>query len=251
MNETLSTIQHLQDELDLLRNQNQQLQDELTSLNKSDQQLQFTQFTVDSSSTPILWVRRDAKMVYANDAALKQSGHTRDELLTMTVHDLNPHFSKEFWSEWLEKIKQAKTLTFETQHIHKDGHLIDVEVTTNLLRFKGKEYLFAFCSDISKRKSVEAEREKMLVDLKESESRYRNIVEGQTDFVVRWLHSGQCSFANQADCGYIDRTLEEIINTSFFSLVAIHDLESFKQKIESLSLNEPSFSEEYQITRPD
>jgi len=122
-----------------------QLQD-LTERKQAERQLRLTQFTVDSSSTPILWARPDASFVLVNDAAIRESGYSREEMLSMTVHDLNPDFTVEYWPGWLKTLKRDESLTFETRHINKDGSIMPVEVTVNLLRFEGEEYLFAFLS---------------------------------------------------------------------------------------------------------
>ncbi len=227
-----------------------QVQD-ITERKQAERQLRLTQFTVDSSSTPILWARPDASFVYVNDAALRQSGYTREEMLSMTVHDLNPEFTVQYWSGWLKALKRDESLTFETRHLNKDGSIMPVEVTVNLLRFEGEEYLFAFVTDITERKRREAERERAVEALQESESRYRHIVEDQTDFVVRWLRDGVRTFANQAYCDYFGQSLEEIVGTSFFPLLAEEDLDAVHRRIESLSVDDAVSTGEHRVVRPD
>jgi len=224
---------------------------DITERKQAERQLRLTQFTVDSSSTPILWARPDASFVYVNDAALRQSGYTREEMLSMTVHDLNPDFTVQYWPGWLKNLKRDESLTFETRHTNKDGSIMPVEVTVNLLRFEGEEYLFAFVTDITDRKRREAERERAVEALQESESRYRHIVEDQTDFVVRWLPDGVRTFANQAYCDYYGQSSEQIVGTSFYPLVAKEDLNSVHRRIESLSVDEPVSIGEHRTVRPD
>jgi PAS domain S-box-containing protein len=227
-----------------------QVQD-ITSRKQAERQLRLTQFTVDSSSTPILWARPDASFVYVNDAALRQSGYTREEMLSMTVHDLNPDFTVQYWSGWLKNLKRDESLTFETRHLNKDGSIMPVEVTVNLLRFEGEEYLFAFVTEITERKQREAERELAVEALQKSEHRYRHVVEDQVDFVVRWLPKGVRTFANQPYCDYFGQSPEQIVGTSFYPLVAKEDLDSVRRRVESLSVDDPVSIGENRVVRPD
>jgi len=64
---------------------------------------------------------------------------------------------------------------------------------------------------------------------RESESRYRNVVEDQTEFIVRWLPQGIYTFVNQSYCRYFDRSSEELIGSTFFPTVHEEDLEAVEK----------------------
>ena len=49
-----------------------------------------------------------------------------------------------------------------------------------------------------------------------SETRYRTIVESQTELICRCLPDGTLTFANQAFGQYFDRPYEQLIGQNFF-----------------------------------
>src|ERR1017187_6803210 len=82
-------------------------------------------------------------------------GRSREELLSLSIPDIDPLFPKEAWAAHWEELKARGSMSIETQHQTKQGEVFPVEVTTNYLEFDGKEYSFAFARDISERKRAE------------------------------------------------------------------------------------------------
>ncbi len=144
--------------------------------------LEFTQFSVDRFRDAAFWITPDARFSYVNDAACSLLGYSREEFLSMSVHDVDPNYSKEVWPETWEKFKQSGTLTFESQSRRKDGRILPIETTANYLYFKGKEYICAFVRDISERK----EAEEALLKIKQSLSEAQRIAHlGNWDWNIR------------------------------------------------------------------
>ena len=89
--------------------------------------------------------------------------------------------------------------------------------------------------DITDAKSAE-------LRLRDSEARYRNVVEMQTELVVRYDGNGRPTFANEAYCRYLGVTLEEMISRaqSDFDLVIPEDRARHLAYIRSLTPEHPS-----------
>jgi len=130
---------------------NQQLLTAISESEKTERRLQLTQFAVDNSAASIFWISSEGKLLYANDTACKMLKFTRKELTSMTIHDIVVDFSEEKWSEYWDKIKQIKSMTFESQYQTNDNLAIPIETTLNYLKFNEFEYTFAFAQDITKR----------------------------------------------------------------------------------------------------
>jgi PAS domain S-box-containing protein len=88
--------------------------------------------------------------------------------------------------------------------------------------------------------------------MRESEARYRNVVETQTEFVVRYDGNGFPTFANEAYCRYLGISLEEMLNraSSDFELVIPEDRERHREYIKSLAPNQPSSTIVIRCTTP-
>jgi PAS domain-containing protein len=62
---------------------------------QAEEALQFTQFAIDRSSDAAFWMGTDARFIYVNNAACNALGYSKEELLTMAVHDIDPDFVKD------------------------------------------------------------------------------------------------------------------------------------------------------------
>jgi PAS domain S-box-containing protein len=129
---------------------------DITERKQVERALRLTQFAVDHAGDAVFWLTRDARFFYANLQACRHLGYSREELLSMTVHDIDPNFPAEAWPRHWEELEQRKSFVFESLHRTKDGRLVPVEITVNYLEFEGNEYNCAFARDISVRRRAES-----------------------------------------------------------------------------------------------
>jgi len=121
----------------------------------AEEMRQLTQFSVEHSGEPAFWMGPDARFIYVNRAASRSLGYTQKELLSMTVHDIDPDFPVEVWPDHWREVCERGSFTVESRHRTKEGRIFPVEITVNYLKFKGKEYNCAFARDITERKQAE------------------------------------------------------------------------------------------------
>ena len=126
---------------------------------KNEEILKLTQYSVDRAAENIIWLDENANIIYVNDASCTSLGYSREELLKMKIHSIDPDFPAEAWRPHIEDLKKRKAITFESRHRTKDGRVFPVEVTGNYIEYNGRYYSFAFDRDISERKRVEKELE--------------------------------------------------------------------------------------------
>ena len=131
----------------------------ITDRKKTEEALLLTQFSVDRASDNLFWLDDHARIIYANESACRCLGYTKEEMLSMTIHQVDPDFPPEAWIPHIEGLKKKGSLTFESRHKRKDGSLFPVEITGNYIEYNGRFYSFAFDRDITQRKRVEKELE--------------------------------------------------------------------------------------------
>jgi PAS domain S-box-containing protein len=117
--------------------------------------LRFTQFAVDNLGDAAYCIEHDGSIIYVNAAATQMLGYSREEFLRMRIKELNPDVHAVEWSVTWEALRRERRRTIEVRHRTKDGRIIPVEVSANLLVFEGKEYSCAFARDITERKQLE------------------------------------------------------------------------------------------------
>jgi PAS domain S-box-containing protein len=124
-------------------------------LRERDENLRFTQYAIDKSIDQAFWMTKDARLFYVNEAACRILGYTREELLKLSIPDIDPIYQPEKFAEHWRDIQENGYATFETLHRAKDGRVYPVEIRANYVVFDGKEYNCAFATDISERKRME------------------------------------------------------------------------------------------------
>jgi diguanylate cyclase (GGDEF)-like protein/PAS domain S-box-containing protein len=151
--------------------------------NTPELQKQLTQFAMDNVSIEIYWVGIDAGIFYANNQACKTLGYDKQELLRLTISDLDPNYPIKLWSEHFQQLKRDKTQSFETIHKRKDGSLFPVEVIANYVFFEGQEYNVGFAKDITERKNAEE-------TLRKSEQKFRTVFDSSCDMLMMLDENG-------------------------------------------------------------
>jgi len=95
------------------------------------------------------------------------------------------------------------------------------------------------------------ERKRMESALADSEFRYRRVAEDQTEFIVRWLPDGTRTYANESYCRCFGLDRDAAVGTSFLSLVTEEYRERVLAKVEGLTPENPSATDEHEVTLPD
>jgi len=87
--------------------------------------------------------------------------------------------------------------------------------------------------------------------LQESEERYRNVVEDQTEFICRFRPDGTHVFVNDAYCRYFKKSRREIIGHIFIPEIPEEDCKSIVHHFKSLTPENPVASIDHRIIMPD
>lgn len=110
------------------------------------------------------------RIVAANRAAAEMHGYTVEELLSMSIRDLDDPESAKKAPDRFRRILDGEWIKCEVRHFRKDGTLFPIDVSAGLLEYDERRYVIAFDRDISERKRTEealqrAEQMKMVGEL--------------------------------------------------------------------------------------
>ena len=164
---------------------------DVTEKKKAEDLLKLTQFAVDNSGDCVFWMSPDARIIDINDAACNKLGYTKQQLLGLTVPDIDPLFTTDKWNHQFSLLREKKSMFFETIHKTINGEIIPVEIRANYIEYEGKEYNCVFSRDISERKKADEE-------LKKSDSFSKGILNSINSCIAVLSKNGEIIKTNQA-----------------------------------------------------
>ncbi|WP_445367113.1 EAL and GGDEF domain-containing protein [Methylomonas sp. BW4-1] len=128
---------------------------DITEQKTSRRRLAQLSFGMDQMHDSAYLITENASFIYINNQSCKALGYSHQELLRLSVFDVDPCFPRQVWAaHWAElKIKRSNKL--ETIHKTKDGRLFPVEVVANYFEYANVGYNLAIARDISERKRIE------------------------------------------------------------------------------------------------
>lgn len=162
---------------------------DITERKRTEEALLLTQHAISTAPTGISWIAPDGRFLYVNDCLSQLLGYTADEVLSMTVSDIDAAVSPERWKEFWKEIKEQRLAEFESVALCKDGRTNPVGISANYISLGDREFVFASILDITERKRSEEV-------LRESEFKYRSLVEAFPDIVFITDYSGRMLYAN-------------------------------------------------------
>jgi len=108
-------------------------------------------------------------IVDCNEAACRMNGYRREELIGQSIDILNTHPETQAGrAAYMEQLKTAGGLNFESDHRRKDGTIFPIEVSTKLINSGGRELVFGIDRDITLRKQAEAALTQQAEELRRS-----------------------------------------------------------------------------------
>jgi len=117
-------------------------------------------------------------------------------------------YCSEYIEEKLSNVQGILPTSMEWHARRKDGSLFWVDVNVKIVRLLGEERMLAVVRDITDKKRVEDE-------LRESEKKYRNIVENSHEAILIIDDNFELVFANSRVMELLGRERDEIIGHSF------------------------------------
>ncbi|ARV60345.1 hypothetical protein BZZ01_18460 [Nostocales cyanobacterium HT-58-2] len=171
----------------------------------------------------------------ANNAFLKMVGYTQEDVLAERVRwdDMTPpdlrHLDVPAYEELMTK---GKNSPYEKAFIAKDGRRVPIIVGAAIIEDESRENVISFVLDLTRLKQTEKA-------LRESEEKYRRIVETANEGI--WLNDAQSqtTYVNSRLAQMLGYSMEEMLGRSAFDYVDKTDLaeakRNFKHKKQGLT----------------
>ena len=182
---------------------------------------------LDSSSDAILLLNKQRKIISCNKAFLELFGYERHEVegkSTKIIHTSEEHFSA-FGKMAYPKIIRHGSYRGEYEFVQKDGVVFPAETVTSAIKNQdgATDAYISIIRDMKERARIENE-------LRESEERYRNLVENITETVFSFDSQGQFSYISPVIEKIGGYKPEEVIGEHFTRFIHPEDLSSTQKE---------------------
>lgn len=180
---------------------------ETDTLRKSKVELTLLRKLLDNASDAIEVIDPlTLRFIDVNETACRDLGYSREELLSMTIYDIDPGFKPDT-SKMIEEQKQKSgAARFETTHRRKDGTIFDVEVSMGFVDLD-RSYVLSIARNISEHKrTAEA--------LRQSEEKFRSLVESTSDWIWEVDRNGRYTYVSPKVEALLGYTPEEVLGKS-------------------------------------
>ena len=175
-------------------------------------------------------------------------GYTEQELLSRTFKDVtHPDDFEADWSQCQRLIRgEIKSFDLEKRYLRKDGHTVWVYLNCSVVEDdEGKPVHFiTYIRDITDQKLAEGA-------LRESEDRYRSVVESQTELICRFLPDTTLTYVNDAYCRYFGKSREELIGIKYTELLPPSIRLWAKEQIDALVRSRGTVTYEHEVLLPE
>ncbi len=182
----------------------------LTNLKDAEEQARYKEL-LENVDDAVYILDLDGNILEANEAAYSQLGYTSDAFFKLNLGAIIPEKDARSIIGQLggqARGKISPKVTLETMHYKKDGESIPVEIHSRVIGYRGKNVILNVARNVSKR--IEAERA-----LRESEERYRSVVENSRDGIMVMNDALQISYANEVLSQILGYSRKEIQGSSF------------------------------------
>jgi len=157
-----------------------------------------------SSMDGFFVVDEHCRFLEVNEAFCAMTGYTADELLQMKISDLEVD---EDANGGVPSHTRTGLHQFPTAHRHKDGHLVHLEISVNVLHDAGEKILVGFARDVSERKRAEETLARLTREQK-------LILDSAAEGIAGLDQEGNITFINPAAARILGASAGELIGRS-------------------------------------
>ena len=173
---------------------------DITDRKRVERRLALTQSTVDSATFGVFWATAGGQLIYANDAAITQSGIDAQQLPYLHICQVLVDLQRADWTGHWRELKRHGNLSFESRQQRLDGSDFPAEVHAFHLPHEDGDYYIAVVHDVSERHRAQSQ-------LKQSAT----VFDSTTEAIVITDANGTVLDVNRAFTEMLGYTRDEVV----------------------------------------
>ena len=176
------------------------------------------------------------KFLAANDSLCQMLGRTRDEMLRLTIDAIHPADTLQMVAQTFERQARGEVdVAVDMPVKRKDGSVFYADINSAPVEIGGKRYVLGIFRDATARREAE-------VAVRQSEERYRGLVESTTDYIWEIDESGRYTYYTPAIAKLLGYEPDEIMGRTPFDLMPPAEAERVKEEFGAAAAAHRPFS---------
>jgi PAS domain S-box-containing protein len=166
----------------------------------------------DGSRDAIFISDANGRIMDVNDAATQLTGYSKLDLVHKLVQDLDSVIDISAYQKYFNRIQRGDSFTREIGIRRKDGQTIYAEFNSKRMTLAGIPCIHTTARDITARREAEEA-------LRQSEAKYRELVQNANSLIVRFDTEGRFKFFNEYAQQFFGYTEAEILGRSMLDTI--------------------------------
>jgi len=208
---------------------------DLTEHRRTEQKLRRSEAVFrtlfEQAAVGVAQVAPDGAFLKVNDRFCEIIGYDRQEIHGLTFQDITHPEDLALDEKHIVQVLAGKTDTFEIEkrYLHKNGRVVWIRLYSNAVRKPDGSinYAIAVITDITGRRLAEEA-------LRQSEEKYRLLVENQTDLVIKMDLEGRFLFVSPSYCEMFGKTEQELLGRKSKTLIHPDDRKPTAEAMQGL-----------------
>jgi PAS domain S-box-containing protein len=177
-------------------------------------ELSFADFLINHAADAAFCIGTEGEFIYVNHATCLMTNYSRQELLGMTLQEIEIDCTEEVWGVRWQQLRQERPFSLKTSYYTKQGTVIPVFVTLHYVKHQGKEFICGSAKKESKKvvnldvgennssrsassQKVSLEYKKKEAELENSLSILRSTLESSANGIMAVNFEGDILYCNQ------------------------------------------------------
>lgn len=156
-------------------------------------------------------------IIEVNDAACNMLGRTKDEFTNLKVSDIDSNITEHLFNDYWKNIPANEVQFIHSQHLHKNGNLIDVEISTQKIHVDNEVIFIGIARDITTRNLAVA-------NFKNSEIKFKALFEASPDLVAVVDINGTILDINKVEPSY---KKSDVVGTNITEYLSDNDRKDY------------------------
>ncbi|HEX5392160.1 MAG TPA: PAS domain S-box protein [Rhodocyclaceae bacterium] len=205
-------------------------------------QMKLLRIALDTAMDAAFLMNEQGGFAYVNEAACQSLGYSREELLQLTIEDIDPDVKVEHIQANSEATRQGTPFkqVLASRHRRRDGSIFPVEISVSGFNINGISLGLCTVRNVTARKEAEEQ-------LHASEQAFRAMVEHSPDLISRYDVNCRRTYMNPAFVRHCYRPMEELLGKTPLEAPVMLDPKDFMARLKQVMSTGQEMAEEFPI----